>query len=701
MKLFDVDWGRVLRGLPRFTALPVAARRLVLDELKPSGYVAAVRFPGEIGAITASGLARVDHDGSRVALVDEHRELVKVLRAMHRHPVFDAPTLPALVRYTEEHFSNDDIVRLGTHGPAGRIMHVTRQSLAQRVAFAGWVGDLLAASDDAALWQWVMTRGYAGARPALLERFRAVQAVAQLLVGHGEPIALQALMLQAGEPILDAPALASAVHAGLDSLVLFAGVRRVDLEPMIGLWPDALRALRREVPKPPTFVNVVEQFECALLMEDMTAVVADVVAAPLRLRANDRAVFARARAAIEARLVAVPRWAAPLLAPEMLSRVDQAAWELDRRGWVRTATYGGNPHLQVTAAGQGWLSMPGRDRLASLLEPIRRSTETNPRGAYDAPQKAGFFPFSLQYERAPKSLSLRDALTRAFLSAADGFVPVDDFLAYHSLDANPLLSLLDSRPAEAHLLFRFGALDSRQVFPEIWQEALSQFLVLRLLALGGAALGRTREGLLAFRVTTIGTYLLGASSDFTYADAGAAEIIVQPNFDVVFLGQAPGAEAALGRIAERVGVAPGLVFRLTRASILAAGEGGATAASVLATLGGLVSRPVPANVGREIAGWLAAVRRGTLRAVEVIECETPEAAERLVELIGQKCRQLAPTVFELPQQSAATRAALLKRLRAGGVFLSVAPPPEAERGRARGRRRSHRALDIDDPDWPT
>ena len=44
MKLFDVQWADVLRDLPRWTALPLSARRTLLAELKPAGYVPAQRF---------------------------------------------------------------------------------------------------------------------------------------------------------------------------------------------------------------------------------------------------------------------------------------------------------------------------------------------------------------------------------------------------------------------------------------------------------------------------------------------------------------------------------------------------------------------------------------------------------------------------------------------------------------------------------
>jgi cytochrome c-type biogenesis protein CcmE len=55
-------------------------------------------------------------------------------------------------------------------------------------------------------------------------------------------------------------------------------------------------------------------------------------------------------------------------------------------------------------------------------------------------------------------------------------------------------------------------------------------------------------------------------------------------------------------------------------------------------------------------------------------------------LLGPKALRLTPTMFEVPGATASTRAAMIKRLRAGGVFLEDATtraPKKAKGGRAR------------------
>lgn|GEM_PF-2479238 len=668
MKLFDVDWQTVLRELPRWSMLSLEARRVLLDALKTSGYAPGSHFGEQRDAIVASGIPTFDAERNRLALAEEHRELLKVLRAMSRHPVFDAPSLPALVSYLEEHFTNEEINRLGGNASGLAYGHVSRQTLAPRVAFAGWPGDLLTAERDAELLAWGKERGMSTVGRIELLQLRALQALVRQFVAeaHAVPMSVWYTKLSPG----DRQTFASTVHLGLSTVVLFGGMRGHDLEPMIGLWPSAVQALTRPPAAKPSVVVPVEQFEAAILLEDMTALLATVVAAPVRVRANDMAVFARTRAEIETRLLPIPEWAVPVVIGPDRSRVDVAAGTLEWRGYVHVQSHHQHPHLQSTAAGTTWLGLSPHDRLAALLDPMRASKARNPRGAYETSDTSEFFPYTMPYYREPKGLNLRDALTTAFAELTSGFYPVASFLEHAARHANPFFALSRAETTELHRYIHLGGMDPRERFDALWRSALMGFLVSRMLIFGGARLGRLADGTLCFAVTEIGQYLLGATARFEYGDTGAADLVVQPNFDLVLLGTSPSLEAKLARIAERVGVAPGLAFRITRASIVRAAESGLTADSVLATLRDASSKALPPNVQREVAGWMWSVRRAQLRTIEVVDCGNDETADRVVLVLGAKCTRLTASLVELPTTTPSARAALIKKLRAGGVLLN-------------------------------
>jgi hypothetical protein len=129
-------------------------------------------------------------------------------------------------------------------------------------------------------------------------------------------------------------------------------------------------------------------------------------------------------------------------------------------------------------------------------------------------------------------------------------------------------------------------------------------------------------------------------------------------------------EVQLARVAERVGPGPGVMFRLTRASVLAAAEGGMGAEQVVEMLAAASSRPLPANVQRQVRDWMGAVRRVRVRPALLVECPDAETAARVRAAGGARVREVTATLLELTDASRAERAALAKKLRAGGVFVT-------------------------------
>lgn len=667
MKLFDVPWLDVLTQLPHWNALPPDARRVLLSELHMNGYIVGSTFGAHRDVIATSGIAHFEAERNRFSLTNQHRPFVKVLRAASRIRMFDNPSPQILTGYLEEHFTQVEIESLGGRHTRGFYGAVTRAGLASRVAYSDWPGDLLAATTDARLLAWAEARGATVATGVTLPRLRALRDLLELLRHDADGLPLRELAVRFKQ--LELPALADTIHLGLATVVLFVGMRGHDLELMIGLWPEAVRELNRPPTERPHVVTPIETFTLAVLMEDMTAVLAAISAAPVRVRTDDLSVFARTRVAIEAQLVTVPPWVTPVAFSPLLTRVDAAARELTDRGMVELHELQGHPHLVRTASGAAWLARSSVQRLRALIDPLRRSTEVNPPSQYEPSSRVGFFSFALPYFQVPGKLRTRDAITRTWLELPDGFVSLESVIEYATREANPFTKLSGPALHDVQHVMHFGGGEPRAQYNALWRNALARFLIDRLVAFGGAELGRLGADDIAVRLTDVGRYLLGAADDFEYGSADIADVVVQPNFDIVFLGVAPSVEASLARLADRIGRAPGLVFRITRASVLRAAESGLSADDLIAALTAASSKPLPTNVRREIAGWLASVRRATLRAIEVITCDSSASADRVAELLGNKAMRLSELMFEMPAATPAARAALLKKLRAAGVFL--------------------------------
>jgi hypothetical protein len=155
------------------------------------------------------------------------------------------------------------------------------------------------------------------------------------------------------------------------------------------------------------------------------------------------------------------------------------------------------------------------------------------------------------------------------------------------------------------------------------------------------------DGQVWFCLSTAGKYLFGQTAELVYGAPNAdAAIVIQPNFDIVFLHPNLNAEVELSPLAERVGRHVGTLFRLTRRKAILAAAQGTTAEAMLATLAKHSSKPVPANVAEEIRSWFAVCRPLVTRRSVLIEAGDRETALRVQRLLGPRCAVLKDTLLE-------------------------------------------------------
>jgi hypothetical protein len=672
MKLFDLDWGAFLRVLPAWERLDVASRRRLLDTLKPSGAVAAQALGEQLDALLSSGL--VETTGTRAAVAAEMRPFVVALRAMDRHRELLAdPVLPKLVRYLEEHFTNVETEALQQGIRGYGYGWVDRHQVARQVASVDWLEQFLELGKKAEIKQWEDAhRGRT--RPPLLGAgtvFETTQRLVRTLLPHRHGLRFAELSAALGG--IPDTGLGSALHAALHYLLAVSVLDPETLEPRLGVWPPAARRLLREPAPPPQPVEPAESFHAASLMEDMTSVLVAAAGEPLRLRGNDYEIFARQQQAIAERLLVLPGWLQEALGIDTEQRISWAASLLRVLKMARVAgTAGTDLRLEATRKGGQWLALSDRDRLATLLDALRASKARNPSGWYSADEPFPFFPGHVPIRLPDKVFDLRVSLADALLSEQSArFVRLENFLEYHSQERNPFLA--PAVRAQLRGTYRTDVLHrmKREDWEDLWATQLRGFLGSRLIVLGGARVGRTTRGEICFAITEIGWYLFDGADDFDYGHDAQAEVVVQPNFEIVFLAPAPKVEAQLARFAERKGAGPGMIFQLTRASVLAAAEAGLTAEQVLETLRQASAHDLPGNIERQVRDWVATVRRVTVHSTVLIRCPDKETAARVRAAGGANLRPLTDTVLEMVDGTSKARQALLRKLRKDGVFLKL------------------------------
>lgn len=478
---------------------------------------------------------------------------------------------------------------------------------------------------------------------------------------------------------------AAAVEAALRYLLAFAWCHVDAGLAMVGLLPRV--ALRAAGPaSSPEAVPVAEAFDAPIRMADMTTLLVEAGAEPLPLRGHDGAFYVRTQKALGALLVPIPAWleATAFSAASRhretqvdphtevedgdpaanVSRLEAAKSTLVHFQLASVDEANGRYRLAPTAAGRAWLVLPPGERLKHLLDVLRVSDQRTP-DAYAAGGVRDFFPSGFPF-RLRSGVDLRRRLCAAFLEAEDAFVPVTGWTLHHAQSRNPLLE--GDEPAVSVENW-WGEPITRDMLEDAWFSVLHHFLILRLLPYGGARMGRMEDGDVAFSVTPVGHYLLGATDELVYETGTEGEVVVQPDFEVVFLSPAPRLEVEMVRFAERTGTGVGALFRITRASVLRAAEQGLTTEQVLATLGAVSRTDLPANVARQIRDWIGATRHVRIRPTVLLECPDADTALRIKAFGGDSVTTITPTLLRLDDSPAATKT-LVKRIREKGIFVT-------------------------------
>ncbi|HVO39541.1 MAG TPA: helicase-associated domain-containing protein, partial [Spirochaetia bacterium] len=400
--------------------------------------------------------------------------------------------------------------------------------------------------------------------------------------------------------------LAAGIRVGVQRAVFFLCLRRSDLEPIIGVWPAAVRRLRRmAVVLAPEPLAAARTFSHPFLIEDMTTILLAARVEPVPLRRGDDKPFAKFVEETSAALLSVPEWLESFTGLTMEARITLALQalrvggllgpEAAQRGMAR-----GSAVLVPLFSSGDWLDRP----LDARREPVLRFLSEGASG----PSRL----FDLLEEDWTSSEGAREQimpwLVQAFSSVPlSSFIRFRDFAEYQAAMGSPLAVASQASGQDPSGPGAPPAAATEEALEELWKSFLGVFLGRCLLSLGGAEAGLSPEGAACFRLTPVGRRMLGLPNEGVDGDGVPEDgqgVIVQPNFEVVFFAPSPAAEAELGRFSERVGREVGVLFRLTKQSIRKAAAAGLREEHVLEPLARLARGGLPPNVEHEIRGWL-------------------------------------------------------------------------------------------------
>jgi hypothetical protein len=207
--------------------------------------------------------------------------------------------------------------------------------------------------------------------------------------------------------------------------------------------------------------------------------------------------------------------------------------------------------------------------------------------------------------------------------------------------------IVDLKSVDEFGHFTFSRTDA-DLLSNLALQMITDFLDLILVPIGGADLGRTADDHVCFRLTPIGRYFLKLTKDFPdLKEPDSGKVVLQPNFEIVFLGTNIRAEGALEPLCERLGHGTGTLFRLSKPRVQNAIDSGKTMESILETLEEITAKTVPDNVRKEMATWGSAIRHFTPEVIVALRCEDPQSAILLRAALGSNATLLTPTVVQI------------------------------------------------------
>src|SRR5208283_3246693 len=108
MQILEIDWLQFLDVLPLFQGLPLAARRLFLEKVRPSQPIFSLELGESLEVLRASGFLSTGAKGSYATVPPRYRPFCRVMRALYRHRLFDSPSREMFHGYLVEHFTRNE-----------------------------------------------------------------------------------------------------------------------------------------------------------------------------------------------------------------------------------------------------------------------------------------------------------------------------------------------------------------------------------------------------------------------------------------------------------------------------------------------------------------------------------------------------------------------------------------------------------------
>ena len=668
--------------MPAWQQTPPGTRGTLLGRLTYSASVIPRGTVPGVQALVAGKWLEADWKKSEIRRGKACGPVWDILRAMNRSDSFSDDSDIGLLLASI--FTLEQREQLAIKGMNNQLQQRVELSVRSRA----WVGGFLAAPDKAT---WMKQMHLQGPLHSPMEEpavFGKVQKLVKTCLEQSHPLQVEqaANSTDFGGRETFYELLGLAVEHLL--LIPFVDPENRDLLAMIE--PTAHRSLRREpVVRPVPVGAMAETFRWPWIVEDLVVVLTQAAFKPLRMK-KDGYIYTQDVSDVASAIMPLPEWLinedlhrpdSLAYMPSNLSRADFAVGLALRSKFMGHGRDGSWRELKPTVEGQTFLSLSPHQRVRQLSDAMIASQTNEP----FAPARPFRNPFGgLQLSKAQKSQlsDLRPLIAQAVGQyPAESYIPTEQFLWYHAANENPYIAEAGNKSMWNTLCNNFGEIGTPASQPECWENLwisdLAAALFCHVAGMGGVTFGHDRDAKapVYFQVNATGRYLLGLTGEFVYDQAQVVAekpLLVQPNFEVVFVVAAPAVHVLCGQFCERSGKgAVGNLLKITKKSIVHAASAGWTVERVVETLANASSKPLPTNVLHEIRGWFGTVRRVQAHHCVLVTCPDAATADRVVALYGHtepRPRILSGHVVEL--SGLLSIAEITRTLHKAGIFVS-------------------------------
>lgn len=688
MGMHALRWTDLRERLAVYETLSLPSRDL-LRSLNAARSCAGEPFGPDLKPLREHGYLRPTADGAKVRITDEARACHAMLRAAERCPVLAGCGRGELRGWIQAEFSRSVRAELlGTHDTYGDHAGV----LADRATDVDWVQRLLDPSHADRLKQ-IHAREYSTLDHILTPRVRdGLEHLVTVLVDQPTIRVLDLADILKGARTLE---IDRTLQAALRYLVVFPAIDAETGALVLGLHPAVRARLARVPATAPDTLDVEIDPIPSVVVPDLQQVLVEVGGGHVRITATG-AVFKKDRERMAASLTRLPG-STEDDPEEGLGRVEDATAIAMSLGLIDVGPDAdGRKRLVATDRGRTWIAMPATERLRWFLEHAslraRLPADASPgslSGLWDDPiWSDALLPLTLGLPFDTPWLLLGEAAIEHLATLpTEGAVSMESFLQYAGESCNPLLGQGPRGQAFEEPLRHASATTSE--LEKTWRIALSRTIQYHLAPLGGvrAGLGPADEPLIG--LTPLGAWILGATDTFPEPEPERATVIVQPTFDVVLLEPNPDAERELAAFCDRTGESIGVVFRITKASIVRGAAAGIPVTTMVEALERFGRTPTPPNVRTEIETWHGRQRVLTLRRPWLLDCGDAETASRVLAAAPRRLERLSETIVMV--RGTTRPETIAKALAEHGITLdtSQVPKPRKKAARRRPRRRRY------------